>query len=63
MTNVFHYEEFETNSGQTMFIEQYGEKPLFVKFWRYGVVSERYTHVYSDMLYNKPRKKVLIEKY
>ena len=54
MTIVFKYEEFETNAGQIMFIEQYAEKPHFNKFWRYGVVMddgiERFTNVYSDML-------------
>ena len=67
MTAGFHYEEFEVGSGQTMFIEEYAEKPYFTKWWRYGVVNvvddRRYVVVYGSMLRTKPRRKQLIEKY
>lgn len=67
MTKVYKYEEFKSNAGQTLFIEQYAEKPHFTKFWRYGVVLddgiERFCHVYSKMLLSKPNKKRLIETY
>ena len=60
MTVGYKYEEFRTNSGLVMFIEQYAEKPHFVKFWRYGVVGGS---VWSDMLSSKPNKKQLINRY
>ena len=60
MTVGYKYEEFRTNSGLEMFIEQYADKPHFVKFWRYGVVGGE---VISDMLSHKPNKKNLIERY
>ena len=60
MTIEFKYEEFRTTSGSLMFIEQYAEKPHFVKFWRYGVVGGA---VLSDMLSHKPNKKNLINRY
>lgn len=62
MTIVFKHEEFVTDSGQRMFIEQYAEKPHFVKFWRYGTAG-RYGRIHNDMLLSKPRKKRLIESY
>ena len=60
MTVGYKYEEFRTNSGLVMFIEQYAKKPYFVKFWRYGVVG---SSVWSDMLSSKPNKKQLINRY
>lgn len=59
MTVVFQREEFEAGSGTMLYIEQYAEKPHFVKFWRYGPVGG----VWSDMLLTKPSKKRLIETY
>ena len=59
MTVVYKREEFETNGGLKMFIEEYADKPHFVKFWRYGPVGG----VWSDMLMTKPSKKRLIETY
>lgn len=59
MTVVYKREEFETNGGLKMVIEEYADKPNFVRFWRYGTVD----HVWSDMLLSKPRKKRLIETY
>lgn len=57
MTIVYKREEFEAGSGLMLYIEQYAEKPHFVKFWRYGPIGG----VWSDMLMTKPRKKRLIE--
>lgn len=59
MTVVYKHEEFEAGSGTKLYIEQYGEKPHFIKFWRYGPVGG----VWSDMLLTKPSKKRLIETY
>lgn len=62
MTIVFKHEEFVTDSGQRMFIEQYADKPHFVKLWRYGAAGF-YGRVFSSGLLTKPRKKRLIESY
>lgn len=59
MTIVYKREVFEAGSGTMLYIEQYAEKPHFVKFWRYGPVGG----VLSDMLMTKPSKKRLIETY
>ena len=59
MTIVYKREEFETCSGTMLYIEQYAEKPHFVKFWRYGPIGG----VWSDMLITKPSKKRLIQTY
>ena len=59
MTVVYKREEFYAGSGIMLYIEQYAEKPHFVKFWRYGPVGG----VWSDMLMAKPSKKRLIETY
>lgn len=67
MTIGFYYEEFEAQSGQILFIEQYADKPHFVKFWRYGTISEyngrKYSNIYGHTLLHKPRKKRLIKQY
>ena len=62
------YEEFETESGQTMFIEKYQEKYSNVPYWRYGTVytdkeGRRWATTYSAYLLSKPNKKRLIETY
>lgn len=59
MTTIFKQEEIITSSGKVMFIEQYAEKPYFVKFWRYGADGI----IYNDQLRSKPNKKRLIKKY
>ena len=41
MTIVYKREEFEAGSGLMLYIEQYAEKPYFVKFWRYGPMRQR----------------------
>lgn len=60
MTIVYQHEEFVTNSGQKMFIEQYGNKPHFNKFWRYGTAGFN-GRVWKDMLLTKPRTSLLKE--
>lgn len=72
MTTTLKYEEFETSSGQTMFIEKYQDKGK-PAFWRYGLVVKmnglRYTVLYGNYarwgigLSYKPNKKRLIEMY
>lgn len=42
-----------------MFIEQYADKPDFVKFWRYGTEGR----IWKNCLLSKPNKKRLIENY
>lgn len=59
MTITHKYEEFTSESGLKMFIEQYSEKTNFVKFWRYGVNGI----IWKDCLLSKPNKKKLIENY
>lgn len=59
MTIVYKSETFVTRSGEEMFIEQYAEKPFYIKFWRYGFKDR----AISDMLLNRPNKKKLINKY
>jgi hypothetical protein len=64
MTRIYHYEEFTSNSGTKMYIEQYGEKPLFVKLWRYGILHDgTFATIERDYLHSKPRKSRLIERY
>lgn len=59
MEIVYKREEFSANSGLQIFVEQYAEKPNFVKFWRYGANN----CIWKDMLLTKPNKSRLIKTY
>lgn len=59
MTIIHKRIEFTSLSGLVLFIEQYSEKPNFVKFWRYGCG----VNVWSDMLLCRPNKRKLIDNY
>jgi hypothetical protein len=67
MTRTLKYEEFVSNSGLMLFIEQYADKPHFAPLWRYGSKFEyngkTYSQIYGRDLMSKPNKKRLIERY
>lgn len=60
MTIIYKHIEFTTNSGIRMFAEQYADKPLFAKFWRYGTLEG---HIWSDTLLARPNIKRITENY
>jgi hypothetical protein len=64
-SRTYKYEEFQAHSGLTLFIEQYAEKPNWVKYWMYGSVDTktRQAVVWSKGLLSRPNKKRLIENY
>lgn len=67
MTTTLKYEEFETNSGVTVYIEKYQDKGK-PAFWRYGSKTMMRNGVcittkWGDMLLNKPNRKRIIERY
>lgn len=59
MTIIYKSESFKSNAGLNMFIEQYADKPDFVKYWRYGAEGR----TWSKDLLSRPNKKRLIENY
>lgn len=67
MTTTLKYEEFETNSGLTVYIEKYQDKGK-PAFWRYGSVTilkngTRVTTRWGTGLLSKPNKKRIITNY
>lgn len=59
MTTTFKHEAHTGPTGTVLVVEQYAEKPHFIKFWRWSING-----VYGGvMLKNKPNIKRLKEKY
>lgn len=62
MTITYH-EETHTINGREFFIEQYADKPHFVKYWRYGEIINGIGYTHSEMLWTKPRLKTIKRVY
>ena len=59
MTIVFKREEIVGKFGTTLVVEQYADKPNFVKFWRWFINGSKC----GDLLMSKPNVKRLKEMY
>lgn len=59
MTIGYKHQEYTTASGSRLVVEQYADKPHFVKFWRYSINGI----LISDQLFSRPNVKRLINLY
>lgn len=65
MTTILKSESFRNSDNNcTITVEQYQEKYSVASFWRvlYQNDGYPYSFLYKDMLVNKPRKAVLVDK-
>jgi hypothetical protein len=58
MTIGYYWKEYVIN-GTTYFVEQYADKPYFVKLWAYGYIHKGLAYHISTGLRSRPNLKRL----